>query len=103
MTTNLVRLDHYLVFVERELSGCPHPFEPEIQLDESTPDDSIGGTPFADPCVGIDPADCHHYRIFPSTPYRTRAGYHQVIGIPIVVTTWRDFVQTASECGELIF
>lgn len=102
MTTNLVRIDHYLVFIQHEPIDCPHPFESEIRLDESKLDELTCGPRFLDVCVGIDPGDNHHFRIFPAPVFRARAGFHQVIGIPVIVEDWKDFVRSAEDCGEVV-
>ena len=46
--------------------------------------------------------DDRHFRIFTSIANRSRAGFRQVIGIPVVVPDWTDFLDTATDCGELL-
>ena len=98
----LVRVNNFLVFVERDPrpNGCPFPVEEFVELDDRDwPDPDPGRAP-PDLCVGVDPADGQHYCLFRSPPRRARAGFHQVVGIPMIVPTWTDFLIAAADCGE---
>jgi hypothetical protein len=100
----LVRVNHFLVFVERDprRNGCPFPVEGGVELDDrDAPDPGPGRAP-PDLCVGVDPTDGHHYGVFRSPPRRARAGFHQVVGIPMIVRTWTDFLHAAADCGEVV-
>jgi hypothetical protein len=104
MNSYLVRVNQFLVFTERDPRpcGCPFPIERDIQLDDSANPNSRANSAPENLCVGIDPADRHHYRLFRSPPRRARAGFHQVVGMPVVVATWDDFLRTMNEFGEFV-
>lgn len=104
MNTYLVRVNHFLVFLERDprCTGCPYPVEPQIQLDDPEVADRWSERLPMDICVGMDPKDDHHFRLFWSPPRRARAGYHQIVGMPVIVPTWSDFLRVVAECGEVI-
>ena len=104
MNTYLVRVNQFLVFMESDprSTGCPFPFESNVYLDDlGSPMTSKDIAP-TDLCVGIDPMNNHHFRLFRSPPRRARAGFHQVVGMPVVVATWDEFLHAMSECGELV-
>ena len=104
MNAYLVRVNHFLVFVEADprCMGCAFPVEPEIRLDELDTADAVQDRTAAELCVGVDPADNHHFCVFRSATRTSRAGFRQVIGMPVVVPSWAEFLQVAAECGELI-
>lgn len=53
-------------------------------------------------CVGRRSTDAAHCRPFGSPADRSRAGFHQVTGIPVVVASWDVFLRSATECGEAV-
>jgi len=102
MIAYLVRLHQLLVFVARDpQADCGLPVECDVQLDDAKAAEPAGDTPVG-LCVGIDPKDTHHYRVFNSLLDRAHAGFRQVVGIPIVVNDWDDFLQVARNCGEVL-
>jgi hypothetical protein len=102
MNAFLVRCDHFLVFLtdDPRSGGLPLPVEQEVLLDDDTVYDS-GPMP-SGVCVGQNPKNARHYRVFRSEPGRARAGFRQTVGMPVIVPTWGDFLQIASDCGELV-
>jgi hypothetical protein len=100
----LVRVQHFLVFVECDPrpNGCPFPVEGDVQVDDADPPDDDPGRVPPDLCVGLDPANDHHYCLFRSPPRRARAGYHQVVGMPVIVENWKEFLYVAADCGEIV-
>jgi len=102
MTCHLVRFEYFLVFsvADPRADGCVEPIEDEVWLDE--PDlcqESSGRIPCG-LCVGRNPKDESRYRLFRTPADRWRAGFHQVVGLPVVVTSWDAFLRAAADCGE---
>jgi hypothetical protein len=102
MNAFLVRVDHFLVFLtdDPRSTGCDYPIEEDVQLEDDT--DSASGPMPVGVCVGQDPFDERHFCIFRSEPRRARAGFRQTVGMPVVVSSWDEFLRIASECGELV-
>jgi len=103
MSTFLVRYSHFLVFVDQDpRPKCESPVELSVRLDDSAlSEEVVSGNWSAGICVGVDPADSRHYKIFPSMGNRAHAGFRQVVGVPVVVRDWIDFLRVAADCGEV--
>ena len=102
MTCHLVRYEFFLIFslADPRTDGCLEPIEDDVWLDDaSLSDNAIGQVPRG-LCVGRDPADPNHFRLFQSPADRSRAGFHQVAGVPVVAASWDAFLRTAADCGE---
>jgi hypothetical protein len=96
----LIRCGQFLVFVQRDpRPGCSLDVESDIALDQVRTSYRETGHEL---CVGVDPSNPRHYGIFQSLPCRARAGFRQVVGIPVVARTWLDFLNAASDCGEVL-
>jgi hypothetical protein len=104
MHASLVRYDHFLVFVagDPRSSGCDCFVEQDVLLEYDPGFDAPSGPTPVGVCVGQDPFDSRHFRIFRSEPGRARAGFRQMVGMPLVVATWDEFLQIAADCGELV-
>jgi hypothetical protein len=102
MTCHLVRCGYFLVFSvgDPRVDGCLEPIEDGVWLDD--PDLCDDGAAWATSglCVGRSPADEAHYHLFRSPADRSRAGFHQVVGVPVVAPTWDAFLRAAAESGE---
>lgn len=102
MIAYLVRLNHFVVFLAHEpRSACGLTVEPAVNLDDAQAAEPAADCPIG-LCVGVDPKDDHHYRVFSSMLDRAHAGFRQVVGIPVVVPDWDDFLQVAKNCGEVL-
>jgi hypothetical protein len=101
MTCHLVRYEYFLVFTvdDPRHDGCLDPIEHDVWLDDVGVIASGGRSP-AGLCVGRSPVDDRHYHLFQSPADRSRAGFHQVVGVPVVARTWEAFLQAAADCGE---
>src|SRR5262245_10608342 len=104
MTCHLVRFEYFLVFsvADPRADRCLEPIEDNVWLDE--PDlcqESSGRIPCG-LCVGRSPEAESRDRLCRRPADRWRAGCHQVVGLPVVVTTWDAFLQTAADCGEAV-
>jgi hypothetical protein len=102
MTCHLVRYEFFLVFVldDPRHDGCLDPIEDDVWLDDAgLTDPSTGRTP-PGLCVGRNPVDERHYRPFRSPADRSRAGFHQVVGVPVAARSWDAFLSAAADCGE---
>ena len=98
MIAYLVRLHHFLVFLARDPKfACGLPVEPAVRLDDAKAAEPTVHSPIG-LCVGVDPVDDHHYRVFHSMLDRAHAGFHQVVGMPVVVPEWDDFLEVAKNC-----
>ena len=99
MLTFLVRYSHFLVFVDQDpRPTCESPVELCVRLDDSDQSEEVLlGASCAGICVGVDPADSRHYKIFPSMGNRAHAGFRQVVGVPVVVHDWIDFLRMAAD------
>jgi hypothetical protein len=102
MTCYLVRYEYFLVFAARDPrpDGCLEPVEPGVWLDDGYLFDPRTGHPPAGLCAGQSPTDDRHYHLFRSPADRSRAGFHQVVGVPVVAPTWDQFLTAAAACGE---
>jgi hypothetical protein len=102
MTCHLVRYDYFLVFVADDPrdGGCLDPIKDDIWLDEAGLSEPIGGRIPAGLCAGVNPIDHHHFHLFRSPAERSRAGFHQVVGVPVVSRSWDAFLTAAADCGE---
>jgi hypothetical protein len=103
MNAFLVHFEHFLVFVEDDprANGCIHHVD-DVLLDEANLLDPLIGQIPVGACVGRDPVDDHHYRVFRSPRHRAEAGFRQVVGMPVATSTWDEFVRVATDCGELV-
>src|SRR3954468_17118347 len=83
MTCYLVRYEYFLVFAARDPrpDGCLEPVEPGVWLDDGHLADPRTGHPPAGLCAGRSPTDDRHYPLFRSPADRSRAGFHQVVGV----------------------
>ena len=102
MSCYLVRYGFFLVFSvdDPRTYGCLEPIQDEVWLDDAHLTDVVAGRPVAGLCVGRSPADPNRYHLFRSPADRSRAGYHQVVGVPVVVSDWDAFLRAAADCGE---
>ena len=102
MTCYLVRYEYFLVFTAADPrpDGCLEPVEPGVWLDHGHLSDATAAAPPAGLCAGRSPADERHYHLFRSPADRSRAGFHQVVGVPVVVRSWDQFLSAAAACGE---
>jgi hypothetical protein len=102
MICYLVRYEFYLVFVviDPRIDGCLDPIQDDVWLDDPRLIDPSGGWPPAGLCVGRNPADERHYRLFQSPADRARAGFHPVVGVPEVARSWDAFLRAIAACCE---
>ena len=102
MTCYLVRYEYFLVFVAEDPrpDGCLEPVEDGVWLDDGHLSDPNTGRRPGGLCIGRSPTDDRHYHLFRSPADRSRAGFHQVVGVPVVVSTWDQFLKAAADCGE---
>jgi len=102
MTCHLVRYELFLVFsvTDPRTDGCLEPIEDDVWLDDAGLCDLLCGRLPGGLCAGRSPADPAHYHLFRSPADRSRAGFHQVVGVPVVVPSWDAFLRTAADCGE---
>ena len=102
MTCHLVRYEFFLVFSVNDprVDGCLERIEDDVWLDDAGLCDLLNGDLPRGLCVGRSQTDPAHYHLFRSPADRSRAGFHQVVGVPVVAHSWDAFLRTASDCGE---
>jgi hypothetical protein len=102
MTCYLVRYDYFLVFSVEDprTYGCLEAIEDDVWLADAHLTDVVSGRVPAGLCVGQSPADARRYHLFRSPADRSRADFHQVVGVPVVVANWDAFLRAAADCGE---
>jgi hypothetical protein len=104
MNTFLVYFEHFLVFVLND----PRPDHPELNVEANVLleygellNATLGPVPVG-VCVGRHPDNPCHFRAFRSARWRAQAGFHQIVGMPVFVSCWSDFLLIAADCGELV-
>jgi len=102
MTCHLVRYEYFLVFAvdDPRRDGCLEPIQDDVWLDDAGLTEPVAGRVPASLCAGRNPVDDRHYHLFQSPADRSRAGFHQVVGVPVVARSWGAFLHTAADCGE---
>jgi hypothetical protein len=102
MTCYLVRYGYFVVFsvADPRTDGCLEPIEDDAWLADAGLGAPATGRLPAGLCVGRHPAHANRYHLFRCPADRSRAGFHQVVGVPVVVPTWDAFLRAAADCGE---
>lgn len=102
MTCYLVGYQFFLVFSvgDPRTDGCLEPIQDDVWLDDAALCAGDTGRVPSGLCVGQRATDPTHYRLFRSPADRSRAGFHQVVGVPVVASSWDAFLRTAADCGE---
>jgi hypothetical protein len=102
MTCFLVGYQFFLVFSASDprTDGCLEPIQDDVWLDDAALCDEDAGRVPSGLCVGRNAAEPTHYRLFRSPADRSRAGFHQMVGVPVVAPSWDAFLRTAADCGE---
>lgn len=102
MTCHLVCYQYFLVFsvADPRTDGCLEMIQDDVWLDDAALGRGDPGRMPTGLCVGRNGADPTHFRLFRSPADRSRAGFYQVVGVPVVAPSWDAFLRTAADCGE---
>ena len=98
MTCYLVHSEYFLVFIAEDPrpGGCLEPVEQTIWLDDVELSEQLPNGL----CAGRNPVDEGHFHLFQSPADRSRSGFQQVVGVPVVVPTWEHFLKAVADSVE---